>query len=401
MGGMDMSAMPGMTMAMPKAKPATRATAQTPMKTTITNKTKAKTPAKAAPSSRPHAPHPMVQMDHRKMDMNQGTMDMPHMDHGAMDMRKGTADMAPMDHHAMDMHQGTTDMSHMDHGAMDMSQGTTDMSHMDHSTMGMSQGTMDMPSMDHGAMAKGTMKMGRMQGGSAPADARSPDYSQGRDFGPIAPPEMMGSGMVMSVLFNQLEVSHSADQTAGNYDVEAWLGSDWNRAVLKAEGTIASHQLADARTELLWRKPVDIFWNSELGLRQDSGAGRGQTWLALGLNGISPYWLELGATAYVADDSRAALRLEATYDWRITQRLILQPTLEANLYSKNDPARDIGKGLSDLQAGLRLHYEVTRQFAPYIGVETRHQYGKTAELLRARHEQVATTTAVAGLRVWF
>jgi copper resistance protein B len=289
-----------------------------------------------------------------------------------------------------------TDMS-----KMDMTDGSMDMSKMDHGSMDMSNGSMDMSKMDHGSMNMGGMQMGKMQGGSAPPDARNPDYSQGRDFGPIAPPEMMGNGIMMNVLFNQLEVAHSQGKTEGGYDIDAWVGSDWNRIALKAEGDTTNSKLEDARTELLWRKPVDIFWNTELGVRQDSGKGKGRTWLALGLNGISPYWLDLGGTVYIGDENRAALRLEATYDWRITQRLILQPTIETNIYSKNDPERDVGKGFSDLQAGLRLRYEITRQFAPYVGVETVHQYGKTAELLRPNNEPTSKTVAVAGVRLWF
>jgi copper resistance protein B len=303
---------------------------------------------------------------------------------------------AEMDHSKMQMNGMDMGESSMDMSGMDMSSGS-----MDHSGMDMSKGSMDMSHMKHGAMSMGSMNMGKMQGGKAPPDARSPDYSQGRDFGPIPPPKMMGNGIMGSVLFNQLEVSSSQGKINSGYDVDAWVGTDWNRLALKAEGEAADSKLEDARTELLWRKPVDIFWNTELGVRHDSGKEKRRTWLALGINGISPYWLDLGATAYVANQNRAALRLEATYDWRITQRVILQPTVETNLYSKDDAERDIGKGLSDLQAGLRLRYEVTRQFAPYIGVESTYQYGRTADMLRAKGESTNSAVVVAGVRLWF
>lgn len=303
---------------------------------------------------------------------------------------------AEMDHSKMQMNGMDMGESSMDMSGMDMSSGS-----MDHSGMDMSKGSMDMSHMKHGAMSMGSMNMGKMQGGKAPPDARSPDYSQGRDFGPIPPPKMMGNGIMGSVLFNQLEVASSQGKINSGYDVDAWVGTDWNRLALKAEGEAADSKLEDARTELLWRKPVDIFWNTELGVRHDSGKEKRRTWLALGINGMSPYWLDLSATAYVANQNRAALRLEATYDWRITQRVILQPTVETNLYSKDDAERDIGKGLSDLQAGLRLRYEVTRRFAPYIGVESTYQYGRTADMLRAKGESTNNAVVVAGVRLWF
>ena len=280
----------------------------------------------------------------------------------------------------------------MDHSSMPMSHGS-----MDHSGMDMSKGSMDMSHMNHGAMNMGSMG----KSGKAPLDARSPDYSQGRDFGPIAPPKMMGNGIMSSVLINQLEASSRHGQINSSYDVDAWLGTDWNRLALKAEGEAADSILEEARTELLWRKPVDTFWNTELGVRHDSGKEKRRTWLALGIDGMSPYWIDLGGTLYLANQNRAAVRLEATYDWRITQRVFLQPTVEANLYSKNDAERDIGKGLSDLQAGLRLRYEVRRQFAPYIGVEATRHYGKTADMLRVKGESISNTVAVAGVRIWF
>lgn len=261
--------------------------------------------------------------------------------------------------------------------------------------------------MDHSAMDMskphdmGSMDMGSMQGGTAPADARDPDYSQGRDFGPIAPPHMMGNGIMMSMLFNHFEIGRSDGQTFGSYEFEGWLGDDWNRAVIKSEGGVEQGNLNIDRTELLWRKPLNIFWNTELGVRQDSGDMPDRTWLALGMNGVSPYWLELSATAYVADQGRTALQLSGEYDWRMTQRLILQPSVEANLYGKTDQKQEVGRGLSDTTVGLRLRYEVLRVFAPYMGVEQTRQYGKTADFLSLRGEKTSQTQVVAGVRFWF
>jgi len=39
-----------------------------------------------------------------------------------------------------------------------------------------------------------------------------------------------------------------------------------------------------------------------------------------------------------------------------------------NLYSKADPVRMVGAGFSDIDTGLRLRYEFSRNFAPYLGV---------------------------------
>ena len=117
--------------------------------------------------------------------------------------------------------------------------------------------------------------------------------------------------------------------------------------------------------------------------------------------GLAPYWLDAEATFYVGEEGRTAARLKADYDLLITQRLILQPYGEVNLYSKSDPGRQVGSGLSDLELSLRLRYEVRREFAPYIGVGWFRRFGTTAELARAAGEGSDEVQLVAGLHVWF
>ena len=342
-------------------------------------------------------------MDHSGMDMSSMSgMDMK------MDMPKAKSKVVvkPKTHPRL-VSQKTPkktksmDMSKMDHDSMNMGKGSTDMSKMDHGSMDISKGSTDMPKMDHGSMDMSGMKMGKMQGGSAPADARSPDYSQGRDFGPIHPPMMMGNDPLMSLAVKRLEWAHRSNRNQAAYELEGWWGDDWNRAVLKAEGEIHKQSLNEAKTELLWRKPLTTFWNTELGVRQDSGYANNRTWLALGISGISPYWLDVDATFYARDQRQTALILNAEYDWRITQSWVLQPSLEVSFYGKNDLTNDIGQGLSEVRSGLRLRYDINHQFMPYVGVEMNRHYGKTADLISAKGEQPNQTFAVAGVAFWF
>jgi copper resistance protein B len=249
----------------------------------------------------------------------------------------------------------------------------------------------------------------QMQGGSAPPDARDPHaYSGGFTLqsGPYALDakqrlRLADEKSVGSVLFDNLEVVRSGGKNSGAYDVLARFGRDYDKLVIKAEGEVAGGKLQEARTEALWSHAVATFWDAQLGLRQDSGIGPGRTWLAVGAQGLAPYWFNVDATAYVGNGGRTALRLAAEYEMLITQRLIVQPRVEANLYGKSDPARDIGKGFSDLTAGVRVRYEVSRQFAPYVGVEWANRFGETADLARAAGEPRRRTRYVAGVRFWF
>lgn len=259
----------------------------------------------------------------------------------------------------------------------------------------------DMSGMDHGAM--------KMQGGSAPPDARDPHaWSGGYTLGsgPYALPgprqlRLADEHNFGALLVDRLERVNTNGGNATAYDVQAWFGRDYDRLVLKAEGDIAGGKLQDARTELLWGHAVATFWDTQLGARYDSGVGPDRGWLALGIQGLAPYWFDVEATAYLGEQGRSALRLAASYDLLLTQRLILQPRVEANLYGKRDVARDIGSGLSDGLAGLRLRYEITRQIAPYVGVEWAGKLGETADFARAAGEKTKESRWVAGMRFWF
>ncbi|HNQ47916.1 MAG TPA: copper resistance protein B [Hydrogenophilus thermoluteolus] len=255
--------------------------------------------------------------------------------------------------------------------------------------------------MDHGSM--------NMQGGPAPADARDPHaYSNGLtlESGPYALPgprqlRLSDEHAFGSVLLDRLERVYTKDGNATAYDAQAWFGGTYDRLVLKAEGDVAKGKLEEARTEVLWGHAISAYWDTQLGVRQDSGTGPDRTWLAFGFQGLAPYWFEVDATAYLGTSGQTSLRLSSEYELLVTQRWIVQPRLEANVYGETEVNRGIGSGLSDLTFGIRLRYEINRQFAPYLGIEWKAKYGKTASLARREGLEARQTRVVAGLRFWF
>jgi copper resistance protein B len=225
-------------------------------------------------------------------------------------------------------------------------------------------------------------------------------YSGGYDLGPyelrLADTHRFGS-----LLVDNFEAVRADGETSAAYDVQAWYGGTYDRITAKAEGTVEDGEPEEARTELLWSHAIASFWDTQLGLRYDSGEGPNRTWLAFGVQGLAPYWFEVEATGYIGEEGRTALRLEAEYELLLTQRLILQPRVEAELYGKRDLERGIGSGLSELTAGLRLRYEIRREFAPYVGIEWARSYGGTEDLVRAAGDDPREGRVVAGLRFWF
>jgi copper resistance protein B len=238
-------------------------------------------------------------------------------------------------------------------------------------------------------------------GSSARGDARDPHaYSDGYDFGPYRL-HMADTHSLAALLVKRFETVRSDSSSFTAYDLQAWYGRSHDRAVLKAEGDIDSNRIVDARSELLWGHAVAAFWDAQLGVRHDSGEGPNRDWLVFGVQGLAPYWVEVDLTGYLREQGRTAVRLETEYELLLTQKLIAQPRVEASAYGKSDPERGVGRGLSEVTAGLRLRYEIRREFAPYVGVEWARRFGDTQDLAKDGGEDVSATRLVAGVRFWF
>ena len=203
------------------------------------------------------------------------------------------------------------------------------------------------------------------------------------------------------VLFDQLEWQGGQRSTVVSWEVGGWVGRDLNRLWFRTEGQAESGRLGDAEAHLLYGRAVARWWDVVVGVRQDFQPGPAQSWLAVGIQGMAPYWFDVEATAYLGAGGQTAVRLEAEYELLLTRRLVLQPLVELNLYGQTNAERGIGAGLSSFDAGLRVRYELRREFAPYLGVIWNNRVGETAGLADAAGESPDGRRVVAGLRLWF
>jgi len=180
-----------------------------------------------------------------------------------------------------------------------------------------------------------------------------------------------------------------------------WIGGDINRIWLRLDADSEDGRLEHASAEALWGRSVSRWWDVVAGLRQDVRPGDPQTWVALGIQGLAPYWFEVEATGYLGAGGRTRAQFEVEYDLLLTNRLILQPVVALELYGKRDPERGVGAGLSSLETGLRLRYEIRRELAPYIGLTWGRKLFGTADLARAEGEDVGGARLAVGVRTWF
>lgn len=200
--------------------------------------------------------------------------------------------------------------------------------------------------------------------------------------------------------FDQAEWRGLAQPSGAAWQAQGWYGNDYDKAWVRTEGAPEAGGVEGARAELFWDHALLSWWNVEVGARQDVGAGPGRTWVALGVRGIASQGVDVEATIYGGSAARSAARLKIDYELLFTQRLILQPEVEINLYGRADPARALGAGLADMEVGLRLRYEMRREFAPYAGVVWERHYGATGGFSPAGGADASAVLLAVGVRMW-
>ena len=209
------------------------------------------------------------------------------------------------------------------------------------------------------------------------------------------------------VSMDRLEFSTGDAPDALHLDAQGWYGGDRDKFWWKAEGT---HQIQGASAgagelQALYSRLVAPFWDFQAGLRYDRtwgpGPDHGRAFAVIGFTGLAPYWFEVEPALFVSENGDVSARLSATYDALLTQRLVIQPRLDVNVALQDVPKFGVGSGFNNLELGLRLRYEIKREFAPYVGVTWSRQLGATADLARGAGAKVDEVRFVAGVRLWW
>jgi len=199
---------------------------------------------------------------------------------------------------------------------------------------------------------------------------------------------------------NQLETWDGRDGNAQAWSGDAWLGGDVHRLRLLSEGERSAGHLQSADFSALYSRSVTPWWDWVAGIKHEFEPDA-RTWAAVGVQGLAPYFFEVSVMLYADDHGQIQFKLETEYELLLTNRLILQPMAELTASLKNEPEARIGSGFGSLDTGLRLRYEITRQFAPYLGIVHERHFGNTAQAALGSGGHPRDTRIVAGVRVWF
>ncbi|MDT8451264.1 MAG: copper resistance protein B [Gammaproteobacteria bacterium] len=211
------------------------------------------------------------------------------------------------------------------------------------------------------------------------------------------------------ILFEQLEYRVANDETDDHlgWEAQGWIGGDFHKFWWKHEGeaVFEDPDEGEMETDLLYSRLITPFWSFQLGVQYANTWGEGDDedrWSGvIALQGLAPYMFELDNSLYISEDGDFTLDIEAEYDIRITQRLVLQPRAEMGFSFQGIPERSLGTGMTSVKLDLRLRYEIKREFAPYLGIRSSFLVGETDNLAEASGEDTEQLLFLAGVRFAF
>ena len=219
-------------------------------------------------------------------------------------------------------------------------------------------------------------------------------------FPEVSVPPVMDNMVHSFALLDRFEWQRHRGEAAPSWEAKGWIGGDRGRFWFRTEGDTEGGRVESAEAHALYGRAIARWWDLVAGVRQDIRPGSPQTWAAVGIQGLAPYWFELEATAYVGAGGRTQVRFEAEYELLLSNRLILQPLAEINIFGKGDPARNIGSGLAATEFGVRLRYLIRREFAPYVGVTWNQKHFGTADVALATGKGTGGARLTVGVRMW-
>jgi copper resistance protein B len=213
--------------------------------------------------------------------------------------------------------------------------------------------------------------------------------------------EAMDDDLFLKIVADELEYRVQDGSDLLTWEGMAHLGNDDHAVALKTRGAyeLDHDAFENAEFQLLYQRPVDDFFDLQAGIRHDIRPHPARTFAVLGLTGLAPQWIEFDASTFLSERGYLSARLEVEYDILLTQRLILQPSAELALALSDDRETGVGAGLVSLEAGLRLRYEITRDVAPYVGVNWERRFGETARFVRAEGGDPNELAGVFGIRL--
>ncbi|MEZ5690850.1 MAG: copper resistance protein B [Rickettsiales bacterium] len=198
----------------------------------------------------------------------------------------------------------------------------------------------------------------------------------------------------------ETDVGAARHDMVASWDFDGWIGGDYNKLWLKSEGENKDGKTEKSEFWAMYSRNISNFWDGQIGIRHDTKL-RATNYLVAGFNGLAPYFFETEAHMFISNDGNVSFRLRQENDFLVTQRLILQPYVEANIYAQEVAKQEVGAGFSSAEIGLQTRYEISRKFAPYVDLRYERKFTKTASIAKQHLENKSDMIASIGVRLLF
>lgn len=205
--------------------------------------------------------------------------------------------------------------------------------------------------------------------------------------------EMVDDPLRATFMMDRFEVQ-VRDNLPLAWDGRGYMGYDLNKLYFYSEGESVKGD-TESQNEVVYSQALTPFWDVQIGVETDTAGSERKSWGEVALQGLSPYFIDTRIRLKVSSEAIAA-SLDFEYEALLTQRLVLTPRFEMDAYSADIPRMGYGSGLSSANLGLRLRYEIRREFAPYIGLQYARSFGNTS-----KYNDVSEGRFIVGLRFWF
>lgn len=215
----------------------------------------------------------------------------------------------------------------------------------------------------------------------------------------------MEGNIFYGLQFEQFEYRYGdEDEKSAVWDGDAFVGTDELKLRWQSNGErdLREDSFETLENRLVLQTPISDFFDAKAGVRLDTPTGPDRWYGTVGIAGLAPQWFEVDADLFVSETGDGSARLDIEYEGLLTNHLILTPSLETDIAFSDDREIGIGQGVSKVELGLRLSYDlIDRAVSPYIGVTHERKLGKTADFARDEDEDRDATYVVIGMRLMY
>lgn len=160
---------------------------------------------------------------------------------------------------------------------------------------------------------------------------------------------------------------------------ETLIGTDENRMFVEANLNKAESNDPNYDVSALYSRNVAPFWDVQAGVRySEDKNNRNSNRIdgVIGLLGLAPYFFETKAYLYGGENNFWGASFEFDRDLLLTQKLITQPYIAADIVLNDNSDFAAKSGLSELKTGIKTRYEINKRIRPFVDVAYQYEKGQ-------------------------